>query len=73
MTVFADAVNFTGAGAETTGATAERVMFEVISNSIIYQTLTRELRDAFPDIDAMKLTSLQALPCLSGIIKEALR
>ena len=72
LTVFADAVNLTGAGAETTGATAERAIFEVISNPVIYKTLTTELRGAFPSSDAMSLTSLEALLYLSGVIKEAL-
>ena len=73
LTVFADAVNLTGAGAETTGATAERAIFEVISNPVIYKTLTWELREAFPDPGAMSLTSLETLPYLSGVVKEALR
>ncbi|KAK3388048.1 cytochrome P450 [Podospora didyma] len=71
--VFADAVNVTGAGTETTGATKERAMFEVMSNPLAYQTLTKELRDAFPDGKDMCLTRLEKLPYLTGVIKEALR
>ncbi|KAM7201232.1 cytochrome P450 [Naviculisporaceae sp. PSN 640] len=73
-TVFADAVNVTGAGAETTGSTAARAIFEVLSNPTIYQRLSKELRDAFPDgIDSMTMPALEKLPLLTGVIKEALR
>ncbi|KAK3314872.1 cytochrome P450 [Apodospora peruviana] len=72
-TVFADAVNVTGAGAETTGSTAARAIFEVLCNPAIYGRLTKELRDAFPNPDTMTLPALEQLPLLNGVIKEALR
>jgi cytochrome P450 len=71
--VFADAVNLTGAAAETTGATAERGIFEVIDNKEIYGTLTRELREAFSDEKDMTWSKLEKLPYLTGVVKEALR
>jgi cytochrome P450 len=71
--VFADAVVLTGAGVETTGATAERAIYEVISNPVIYKTLVKELRDTFPDAENMTLMALEALPYLSAVIKESLR
>ena len=71
--VLADAVNVTGAGTETTGATKERALYEVISNPVIYETITRELRNRFPDPAGMRVASLEKMPYLAGIIKEALR
>ncbi|KAK3684317.1 cytochrome P450 [Podospora appendiculata] len=71
--VFADAINVTGAGAETTGSTANRAIFEVLSSPSILRTLQAELAQAFPDAEAMSLTALEKLPYLTGVIKEALR
>jgi len=71
--VFAEAVVLTGAGTETTGATAERAIFEVLSHPGVYEALTHELREAFPDPRSMKLPELEKLPCLSGVVKEAMR
>ncbi|KAK3321501.1 cytochrome P450 [Cercophora scortea] len=71
--VFADAINVTGAGAETTGSTANRAIFEVLSNPVIYHTLKAELTQAFPNPEAMSLPALEKLPYLSGVIKEGLR
>ena len=73
LTVFADAVNVTGAGAETTGSTAARAIFEVIRNPTIYKRLSKELRDAFPDSNSMNIPALEKLPLLNGVIKETLR
>lgn len=73
LTVFADAVNVTGAGAETTGSTAARAIFEVLSNPVIYKRLSKELRDAFPDPSSMDIPALEKLPLLNGVIKETLR
>ncbi|KAM7182881.1 putative cytochrome P450 E-class, group I [Rhypophila sp. PSN 637] len=73
-TVLGDAVNVTGAGAETTGSTTARAIIEVLSNPVIYQRLTKDLRDEFPDgIDSMTLPAPEKLPLLTGVIKEALR
>ncbi|KUJ17651.1 cytochrome P450 [Mollisia scopiformis] len=71
--IFADAVNITGGGGETTGAIIIRAMFEVVNNQVIYKNLTTELREAFPDPESMCLKSLEALPYLNAVIKEALR
>ena len=71
--VFADAVNVTGAGTETTGATKERAVYEVLSHREVYAALADELRGAFPDPREMRLTALERLPILTGVIKEALR
>ena len=73
LMIFADAVNVTGAGAETTGSTAARAIFEVISSPVIYERLSKELRDAFPDSDSMNIPALEKLPLLNGVIKETLR
>jgi len=71
--VFAEAVVLTGAGTETTGATTERAIFEVLSHAGVYEKLTKELREAFPDPRSMRLTELEKLTCLSGVVKEAMR
>lgn len=71
--IFADAVNITGAAAETTGSTVERAVFEVMYNPDIYQTLTKELRTAFPNPEDMTFTGLEKVPYLAGVVKEALR
>jgi cytochrome P450 len=73
LAVFADAVNVTGAGAETTGSTAGRGIFEVLSTPEVHERLHKELRDAFPDPADINLLSLEKLPYLQGVIKEALR
>lgn len=73
--VFADAVNVTGAGAETTGSTVGRAIFEIISNPVVYATLSQELREALPssDPETFSLVALEKLPYLSAVIKEAIR
>lgn len=71
--VFADAINVIGAAAETTGATAERGIFEVVYNREVYQTLVEELRTAFPEPSQMNFAELEKLPYLTGVVKEALR
>lgn len=73
IVVFSDAVNVTGAGADTTGSTIGRAIFEVVSCGEIYGKLRKELRDAFPDKEDINLRALEKLPYLTGVIKEALR
>lgn len=73
VAVFADAVNVTGAGAETTGSTAGRAIFEVLHNPEVHRKLHQELCDAFPDPAGINLLALEKLPYLGGVIKEALR
>lgn len=73
--VFADAVNLTGAGAETTGATVCRALFEVVSSQEVYKRLREELIEAIPvfEMDRISLVELEKLPYLTGVVKEALR
>ncbi|KAI9147447.1 Cytochrome P478 monooxygenase [Paramyrothecium foliicola] len=71
--VFADALQLTGAAAETAGATIERGVYEVLSNAGVYKKLTQELRDAFPSLEAMNMAALEKLPYLGGVVREALR
>lgn len=71
--VFSDAVNVTGAGADTTGSTIGRAIFEVVNSPEIYGKLRKELRDAFPDVESINLRALEKLPYLTGVVKEALR
>ncbi|KAK0741793.1 cytochrome P450 [Apiosordaria backusii] len=74
--VFADAVNVTGAGVETTGATICRALYEVLDSPEIYQRLRDELKEALPDpcdVQAMSLVELEKLPYLTGVLKETLR
>ncbi|KAK0670034.1 putative cytochrome P450 E-class, group I [Cercophora samala] len=74
--VFADAVNVTGAGVETTGATICRALYEVLDSPEIAQKLREELKTALPDpfdVQAMSLIELEKLPYLTGVIKETLR
>ncbi|KAK0653179.1 cytochrome P450 [Cercophora newfieldiana] len=73
LSIFADAVNVTGAGAETTGSTAGRGIFEVLSNPEVHLKLSGELVNAFPNPEDIDLLSLEKLPYLRGVIKEALR
>ncbi len=70
IAVFADAVAVTGAGTETTGATIQRGVFELLSNSVAYEALTAELRGAFPTVQDMNLTALEKLPFLSGLSRR---
>lgn len=69
--VFSGAVNVTGAGADTTGSTIGRAIFEVVNSPEIYGKLRKESRDAFADVEGINLRALK-LPFLTGVIKEAL-
>ncbi|KAK4178718.1 cytochrome P450 [Triangularia setosa] len=76
VVVFADAVNVTGAGVETTGATICRALYEVLDSPEISQKLREELKTALPDpfdVQEMSLVELEKLPYLTGVIKETLR
>ncbi|KAH8881114.1 cytochrome P450 [Thozetella sp. PMI_491] len=66
--VFSEAVILTGAGTETTGSTAERAVFEVLSDPVAYKKLTTELREAFPDPSLMTISGLEKLPYLTGVL-----
>jgi len=71
--VFADAVNVTRAGTETTGTTQERAIYGVLRHPDVHAALVKELREAFPNPADMRWTLLEQLPVLTGVIKEALR
>ncbi|VBB77185.1 Putative cytochrome P450 E-class, group I [Podospora comata] len=74
--VFADAVNVTGAGVETTGATICRALYEVLDSPEIARKLREELKTALPDpfiVQNMSLIELEKVPYLTGVIKETLR
>ncbi|GAB1211560.1 hypothetical protein ATERTT37_000683 [Aspergillus terreus] len=62
------------AAADTTGNALTIATYNAVRNPKIYQRLTAELKEAFPD-PAMKMdfVSLEKLPYLTGVIKEALR
>lgn len=68
--VFSDAVNVTGAGADTTGSTIGRAIFEVVSSPKIYGKLRKELRDAFSDAMDINLRALEKLPYLTGSLRR---
>ncbi|EYE93682.1 cytochrome P450 [Aspergillus ruber CBS 135680] len=63
-----------GAAADTTGNALTIATYNTVINPDIYKWLTAELTEAFPDPDAdIDFTSLEKLPYLTGVIKEALR
>ncbi|KAL4890504.1 cytochrome P450 [Aspergillus ambiguus] len=62
------------ASADTTGNALTIATYNVVRNPQIYQRLTAELKEAFPDPTMkMDFVSLEKLPYLTGVIKEALR
>ncbi|KAF4468952.1 benzoate 4-monooxygenase cytochrome P450 [Fusarium albosuccineum] len=62
------------AAADTTGNAMTMAAFHVVTNPDIYDTLTRELRDAFPDRnERLTFSDLEKLPYLTGVIKEGQR
>ncbi|OJJ39848.1 hypothetical protein ASPWEDRAFT_49717 [Aspergillus wentii DTO 134E9] len=62
------------ASADTTGNALTIAAYNVVTNPKIYERLTAELREAFPDSeDNLDFTTLEKLPYLTAIIKEALR
>ena len=69
----ADALNLIGAAVETTGATAEKAMYEILRSAEIYQQLTAELRGSFAREEDMSVAALERLPFLTAVVKEALR
>ncbi|RLL99169.1 hypothetical protein CFD26_106052 [Aspergillus turcosus] len=69
-----DAYVFIVAAADTTGNAMAIAAYNVVSNPEIYERLTAELRGKFPDPEAkMDFVTLEKLPYLTAVIKEALR
>ncbi|KAM5379513.1 hypothetical protein ACJZ2D_004021 [Fusarium nematophilum] len=62
------------AAADTTGNAMTVAAFHVVTNPAIYDALTQELREAFPEPDArLCYSELEKLPYLTGVIKEGQR
>ncbi|CRG89588.1 Trichodiene oxygenase [Talaromyces islandicus] len=62
------------AAADTTGNALTIAAYNVVLNQEIYRTLTKELEDAFPDPNSrLDFVTLQNLPYLTAVVKEALR
>jgi len=62
------------AATDTTGGTLTIATLNILSDSDIYRTLMAELKAAFPDPTArLDFLTLEKLPYLTGVIKEALR
>ena len=69
-----EALSFCTAAADTTGNALETSAYYVVTNPLIYATLTKELREAFPDPNAeTDYTTLEKLPYLTAVIKEGQR
>ncbi|KAF9886623.1 hypothetical protein FE257_011263 [Aspergillus nanangensis] len=62
------------AAADTTGNALTIATYNAVTNPKIYQRLTAELKEAFPNPDMqMGFVALEKLPYLTGVVKEALR
>ncbi|KAI8657944.1 hypothetical protein NCS57_01174500 [Fusarium keratoplasticum] len=62
------------AAADTTGNAMSMAAFHVVTNPTIYDTIKKELQEAFPDPDArLSSSELEKLPYLTGVIKEGQR
>lgn len=69
-----EAFSICTAAADTTGNAMSMAAFHVITNPTIYDTLKKELQEAFPDPDArLSSSELEKLPYLTGVIKEGQR
>jgi len=69
-----EALSFCTAAADTTGNALETSAYYVVTNPLIYATLTKELREAFPDPNAeIDYATLEKLPYLTAVIKEGQR
>ncbi|GFF34720.1 trichodiene oxygenase [Aspergillus udagawae] len=69
-----DAYVLIAAAADTTGNAMTMAAYNVVTNPEIYERLTAELRERFPDPEAkMDLVTLEKLPYLTAVIKEGLR
>ncbi|EAW08477.1 cytochrome P450 [Aspergillus clavatus NRRL 1] len=62
------------AAADTTGNALTIATYNVVTNPKIYERLTAELKERFPDPEAeMDFAALEKLPYLTAVIKEGLR
>nr|WNS47923.1 CapH [Capnodium sp. TTI-000886] len=69
-----EALSITGAAADSTGNAMSYAIYNVITKPHIYEKVKKELREAFPnDDEELKLSILEQLPYLTGIVKEAQR
>lgn len=59
-----ETVVFLVAASETTGNGMEVTMLQILKNNVIYNTLKKELQDAFPDGTPITLKVLETLPYL---------
>ncbi|KAH8887271.1 cytochrome P450 [Thozetella sp. PMI_491] len=70
----AEALSFCTAAADTTGNAMEMSVYHVITNRLIYEALTKELRQAFPNPNAeLDYATLEKLPYLTGVVREGQR
>lgn len=69
-----EALTILGAAADTTGHAMNFAVIEVLADVTIYKRVRAELIEAFPDPNArLDFLTLEKLPYLTGVIKEALR
>ncbi|KAF9057330.1 cytochrome P450 [Panaeolus papilionaceus] len=69
-----EGLNLRFAGSETTGNACTIATFYVLRDPRVKSILVKELEDAWPEIDVpMGYESLEKLPYLTAVIKEALR
>jgi len=62
------------AASDTTGNAMTIASYNILSNPTIRENLSKELRKAFPDSESkLNLVTLEKLPYLTAVIKEALR
>ncbi|RPD56953.1 cytochrome P450 [Lentinus tigrinus ALCF2SS1-7] len=72
--LWAEANNMVGAGSETTASILTVATFYVLNDASIRKRLVTELVEAWPDVDMqVGLETLEKLPYLTAVIKEALR
>jgi cytochrome P450 len=70
-----EAMNFVGAGTETTGRTLAVTLYHLLANPTIYDRLFKEIRTVMPDSDAPlpTTTALEKLPYLTAVLQEGMR
>ncbi|TKA77152.1 hypothetical protein B0A49_03639 [Cryomyces minteri] len=68
-----EALSVLAAASDTTGNAMTVAAYHVIGNRQVYDKLTAELRQAFPDAEAkLDFLKLEKLPYLTGVVKESL-
>ncbi|OJI96369.1 hypothetical protein ASPVEDRAFT_78143 [Aspergillus versicolor CBS 583.65] len=69
-----EATNVLGAAADSTGNALTIAAYNVVRNPTIYARVSAELQNVFPDpCSSMDFPTLEKLPYLTAVIKEALR